>query len=404
MDYSELSHELRKKINKEDKKKGGIYFTPPDTIQKNISLLEPFFKNIKNVLEPSCGSCEYIYALNNKYPEVKITGIEFNKTIFDSLTNITCDNIELINSDFLKLYPNNEPKFDLIIGNPPYFVVKKEDVISDYYNFFDGRPNIFILFIIKSLKLLAEKGILSFILPVNFLNCLYYNKTREYISKNFKILNIEYCYDNYIDTKQETIIMIIQNNKNNKSNKHFTLEINNYTIFGCKNTISKIKGLYKNSTTLNQLGFTVNVGSIVWNQCKNILTDDSSKTLLIYSSDIKSNKLALQKYSNPDKKNYINKVGKKEPVILINRGYGVGDYNFNYLLVEGGFEYLIENHLISIKLNNSESYSNDSLIQKYNNIIMSLKNDKTKKFIEMYFGNNAINTTELCNILPIYNH
>lgn len=404
MEYSQLSNELRKKINKEDKKKEGIFFTPPITINNTLKLLEPYFKNIKTVLEPSCGSCEYIYALNRSFNKIDITGVEHNNIIFESIKDLGFDNVHLINNDYLKLFPNNDRKYDLIIGNPPYFVVKKEDVLSEYYDFFDGRPNIFILFIIKSLRLLSANGILSFILPNNFLNCLYYNKTREYISKNFKILNIEHCNDNYIDTKQDTIVMIIQNKQNNKSNKHFVLEINNYTIFGCKNTVSKLNTLYKNSTTLSQLGFTVNVGSIVWNQCKDILTQDSSKTLLIYSSDIKSNELVIKKYSNMEKKNYINKPGKKEPMLLINRGYGVGKYNFDYLLVEGDVEYLVENHLITVKLNHTESYSKDELIQKYNNIIMSLKNDKTKKFIEMYFGNNAINTTELCNILPIYNH
>ena len=39
----------------------------------------------------------------------------------------------------------------------------------------------------------------------------------------------------------------------------------------------------------------------------------------------------------------------------------------------------------------------------YNNIIKSLQNEKTIEFIKLYFGNNAINTTELCEILPIYN-
>jgi len=32
----------------------------------------------------------------------------------------------------------------------------------------------------------------------------------------------------------------------------------------------------------------------------------------------------------------------------------------------------------------------------------SFDNIKTRKFIEIYFGNNAINTYEILNILPIY--
>jgi hypothetical protein len=42
------------------------------------------------------------------------------------------------------------------------------------------------------------------------------------------------------------------------------------------------------------------------------------------------------------------------------------------------------------------------LLELYNNIIQSLNNEKTTEFINLYFGNNAINTTELNYILPIY--
>jgi hypothetical protein len=41
---------------------------------------------------------------------------------------------------------------------------------------------IFILFIIQSMRLLADDGVISFVLPKNFLNCLYYDKTRKCIA------------------------------------------------------------------------------------------------------------------------------------------------------------------------------------------------------------------------------
>jgi tRNA1(Val) A37 N6-methylase TrmN6 len=81
-------------------------------------------------------------------------------------------------------------KYDLIIGNPPFFVMKNTQVDKSYHKYFDGRPNIFILFIIKSIQSLTVGGLLSFILPANFLNCLYYDKTRRYIADNFTILQI----------------------------------------------------------------------------------------------------------------------------------------------------------------------------------------------------------------------
>jgi len=122
---------------------------------------------------------------------------------------------------------------------------------------------------------------------------------------------------------------------------------------------------------------------------------------LIYSSDIKNKKLKIKKYSNKDKKNYINKVGNTNPVLVINRGYGVGNYSFEYCLIDIEKEYLIENHLICVNYTKNISYK--KLIKLYKMIIKSFENENTKKFIELYFGNNAINTTELCEILPIYN-
>ena len=399
MEYSPLSYSLTKQINKIEKKNNGIYFTPPDTINKNLKLLEPYINNIKNVLEPSCGSCEYIRMLYNNYKHLEITGIELNKTIYDSITFLESDTITLYHQDYL-LYNNNK-LYDLIIGNPPFFVVKKNEIEKCYHPYFDGRPSIFIPFIIKSLQLLNINGILSFILPKNFLNSLYYDKTRKYISTHFKILDIVECNDKYIDTSQETILLIVQNKLELEENNNYILDINSFTILGIPENITQLKYLYHNSTTLDKLNFKVSVGTVVWNQCKDILTDDSTKTLLIYSSDIKDNKLDIQQYSNHEKKNYINKDGITEPLLLINRGYGNGAYSFNYCLIDDdSIEYLIENHLICIRY--KEDIDKLDLLTLYNIIINSLTNPKTQLFVEIYFGNNAINTTELASILPIY--
>lgn len=399
MNYSSLSIDLTKQISKIEKKNDGIYFTPPTTIMRNIDALKKYMKNVKNVLEPSCGSCEYITALNNTHDNLIITGIEYNNTIFESIKSLSDDNISLHNEDYLT-YPI-ENKYDLILGNPPYYVMKKKDVEPCYYDYFDGRPNIFILFIIKSLKLLSDNGILSFILPKNFLNCLYYDKTRNYINSNFQILDIIECNDNYLDTKQETIIIIIQKSIGKQiKNEKYCLNNDKYTIFGIPKSIIKLKSILSGSTTLQKLGFSVHVGNVVWNQCKNELTDDETKTRLIYSSDIKNKKLDIKKYSNKDKKNYISKEGEKGPILLLNRGYGVGTYNFEYCLVDEEFEYLIENHLIYIKY--TKPINDNELKALYTRIIKSFDNKQTQDFINLYFGNNAVNTTELCELFPIY--
>uniref|UniRef100_A0A6C0EIF1 site-specific DNA-methyltransferase (adenine-specific) n=1 Tax=viral metagenome TaxID=1070528 RepID=A0A6C0EIF1_9ZZZZ len=409
MNYSEVSKELTGILSKAVKKNNGIYFTPPSTIYKNLALLQPYFTDIKTVLEPSCGSGEYILALDKLYPNIDITGIEFNEVIYNSIKNLASKNIVIKHQDYLTY--SADIGYDLIIGNPPYYVMKKEQVDTIYHPYFDGRPNIFILFIIKSIGLLNTNGILSFVLPKNFTNCLYYNKTREYISKKYQILTIEHCNDTYLETGQETIILIIKN-QSNIDNSAFVKQINKYTIFGSKSNLEHLESLYKNYKTLDQMGFLVNIGTVVWNQCKDILTDNSDETRLIYSSDIKNNQVGLFEFPkfkkkqgtnelipNP-KKNYIKKKGIKGPLLIINRGYGVGEYQFNYSLLDIPTRFLIENHLMVIKFKNKLPKS--ILLNLYNKIIKSFKDPRSQAFTELYFGNNAINTTELNHIMPIY--
>ena len=395
--YSQLSKDITKQLTKKEKKDNGIYFTPPSTVIKNIRYLKKLNINFERILEPSCGTGEFLNALSSRLPESSIVAVEKNTTIYDSLQNQSPERIQIYNDDFITR--NIDDKFNLIIGNPPYFVLKKKDVPSIYNDYYTGRPNIFIIFIIKSLSLLAEDGILSFVLPKSFTNCLYYDNTRNFINENYTILNIENCDDKYIETKQETITFVIQNKKPQKKNK-FVLKINNFTIFGSKKMIAKIKKLYKNSTNLDKLGFTVNVGNVVWNQCKDILTTDSTQTRLIYTSDISNKQLGCKQYKNEQKKNYINKEGENKPLLVLNRGYGVGTYNFEYCLINCDFDYLIENHLVCIRP--KENTPDDILIAMYKKIMSSFENEKTKEFIKLYFGNSAVNTTELIFILPIY--
>lgn len=389
--FSSLSQQLTKTIDKAVKKEQGIFFTPPNTVKKMIELLP---ETPKQILEPSCGSCEFITELSQRFTKAQITGIEFNSTIYESIQKQDFPNTTLINEDFLKY--NTSTKYDLIIGNPPYFVMKKSEIDKEYYPYFEGRPNIFTLFIVKSLKMLSPGGILSFVLPKSFMNCLYYNKTREYIATKFKILNILICDDDYLETKQETVIVMLQNIDG--ENLRFSHQINQSIIFGTDETIQELIHLYSGATFLNKLGFDVNVGNVVWNQCKDILTDDASKTRLIYSSDIKNNELVYQTYTNHEKKNYIHKTGMIRPILVLNRGYGVGTYKFEYCLIQTDKEYLIENHLICI----NQKVERDDLLEMYQKIIVSFQNPLTSRFIELYFGNNAVNTTELCTLFPIY--
>ena len=392
--WSNISLELTKKLSKEVKKSNGIYFTPYQIVKETIkSITGDNVNYFKNILEPSCGSCQFIDILDSELKFETLYGVEKNEKIFKEINKIKFkNNVKLLNLDFLDFSP--DLSFDLIIGNPPYFVIPKKGIQSEYLKYFDGRPNIYSLFLIKCLKLLSINGILAFVLPKNFLNCIYYNKLRKEIYSNYEILSIiDHSDKNYIETDQNTCVVIVQNNNENKNNDIFTIIKNSIYIFNTPENIKKLNQLYLHSNTLSSLGYTVNIGSVVWNQVKDKLTDDSSKTLLIYSSDIKNNLLVPQRYSNSSKKNYINLSGTTDKCLVINRGYGTGKYKFSYSIIDTPKEYLIENHLIVVKGDNNNNYEV---------LVKSFKNEKTSEFIELMFGNNAINCQELLHLFPIY--
>ena len=132
-----------------------------------INICKKHNKNIKRVLEPSCGSCQVINEIDKTYKNIQIDGIEFNTIIFTEIKALEHKNaINLMNQDYLKYVP--EEKYDLIIGNPPYFVMPKNDVDTKYHKYYDGRPNIFILFIIKGLMELKMNQIFILIILMAF--------------------------------------------------------------------------------------------------------------------------------------------------------------------------------------------------------------------------------------------
>ena len=85
--------------------------------------------------------------------------------------------------------------FDIIVGNPPYVQLSKDKTVSNEYKQYlkkkygtsGGRLNLFVFMIHKSVELLKEKGVLSFIIPNTILTQDYYKDTRKMILENNKL-------------------------------------------------------------------------------------------------------------------------------------------------------------------------------------------------------------------------
>ena len=261
-----------------------------------------------------------------------------------------------------------------------------KDIPPEYRQYISGRPNIYCIFIIHALKTLNTKrgGVLSFIIPKSILNSVYYEGVRRYIVENYSLLEIiDYKKDDqFMDTDQDTVGIIITNRLDIHSHINYILETDSGIIFTLYRNI--LEELRIGSTTLKELGLGVKTGTIVWNQVKDLLTSDISKTLLLYNSNIVNNTIVLKDFKNPGKKQYINiQRTETRPFIVVNRGRGNGEFKMNYCKITSSNvpgNVLVENHLnIIYNISNPDPEILDKLIS-------SLEDERTTMFLKIFSG------------------
>ncbi len=126
-----------------------------------IDVVENFIKNYGGlsgkILEPSAGNGNIIKALNKQNIDCEIHAVEIRE---EEKSNLNKLSKKVFICDFLQEY-NNDEKYDVIIGNPPF---------SNAIDFTE-----------KCLKMLKEDGKLIFLLRTSFLES---KKRKEFWQKN----------------------------------------------------------------------------------------------------------------------------------------------------------------------------------------------------------------------------
>ena len=312
--------------------KNGIYFTPPALTYRMIAMVEEagIDWTTAKILDPACGGGAFLApaalkiasAFKTLDPESFLTHIEnhlegfeidsFSAWLSQVFIEVALNKICKIKRRRLRpvikvcntLKITESSKFDLIIGNPPYGKIKltkseREKYRSGLY----GHANLYGLFTQFALSNIKENGIIAFVTPTSFLSGEYFKKLRSLICQKSQPVEFDFvvCRKGiFEDVLQETMLSTYKHAPNKErllvkvnelqtdvDNKINVVRIGEYALpeqysspWLLPRTSEQARLMLNiNSFTerLEDWGYTVKTGPLVWNRHKEQLSVVKSK-------------------------------------------------------------------------------------------------------------------------------
>lgn len=362
---------------KKERKKYGQFFTSKETARFMANLYEiPTGKQCVTILDAGAGSgilsCAFIEWIEqfDTITQIELTCYENDKSVLGLLRknleyckkhstkiieyNICTENyITSQYMDFNCMIGGNlnPPKYDYVIGNPPYMKVPKDapeaKTMSEVCY---GTPNMYFIFATMGLFNLKAGGEMVYIIPRSWTSGAYFKRFRQYFLTEGKLEHIHLfvCRDKIFDKEnvlQETIIIKVRKTYVNpaqiritssKSNKDFD-EINSlivpyslvvsgedyyvYLVTDDKE-VAVLKQLHQFNQTLPDIGVKMKTGLTVDFRNGDILRDEEEDGAipLFYSQHIKQGKVQFP-------------IQKKNEYVVTNQ-CGLMQDNKNYLFVK----------------------------------------------------------------------
>lgn len=204
------------------KKELAQYYTSSSLGDEVVSMLS-FDSRNRNILDLSAGEGALLLCAERASKNLKVYGIDIDENNIFRLKRNRQDYVlycgDSTREETINRLTYECSEFDFVIGNPPFKSISltdelKSGINSSFLANANKKIRSEIVFLYKGLSLLAKGGVLAYILPDGIITNSIFSPLRDYLSENYKIIEIREVAEGAFDgTEAKTHIIIIENNK-----------------------------------------------------------------------------------------------------------------------------------------------------------------------------------------------
>jgi len=384
LSYSKISQQWQEQADLAERKKRGQYMTPQAVRERLLALVE--LRPGMKVLDPGVGTGEFLRSALDMAPEIDAYGWDLDDNILPYAQQLVPE-ATLLQRDALT--PSAE-RFDLVIGNPPYFQVSDPELRRRFSVVVSGRANIFALFFKAGMDLLNPGGQLAYVVPPSMNNGRYFQALRQWLCQQGEIEQLQILTESNLFEQATTAAQLIVIRKGQPGTA-YTFSRQELLLFSPDP--KALAASFSGRATLWELGYRARTGTVVWNQAKDRLSQEHSAGAirLIWSRDLSS-----EYFLDRPLKWIQEQAAEEQGVILVNRIVGqVGRGQLRVRLAPQ-FPYCAENHVnVIVRRNDVEQLVSPE------RLLELLSSDAVVERLRLVTGNTQISATELTHLLPL---